>query len=961
MGAATNGFGSCFCVSYRSDLHCRLRNESGRLSVKRSNMTAKDYSQSPRRFQNQRKLRQDMLALTFYTTLAVIVTWPALSHLGDRVLGAYPGDNFQFLWALWYTAHAIFDLHSSPFFDPDIYFPFGFSLFRNLGEVSPATIFASVPLTRCLGEVATYNLLIIISFALTGFGTFLLARELRAGFPGALVAGIGVGFCAYHFAHAAGHLSLASTQWIPFFFLYLERTLRKPTIQNGILLGLFYALSALVSWYYASLLPIAAVLYLSFRFNYFKEPKRFVRVIKPGLVAAACAAVLILPFAVPYVLALKQGTMETRSVEESQAFSASVADFFIPPIRHLLWGHWVAQHWRSGANGLWGEWELYLGTLILPLALLGILYSKNRRITAGLIAIGVGAFLLALGPTLYFVHPSPLHGAANLAPLSHIPLPVMALKEIPPFSFLRGWARMGFFLELAMSLLAAKGCTYLLDLIGHRSMARYAVALTIVGLATLDSIVFLGMASVAPRSVDRWLAAQPGKFPVMEYPIPEHAYSGPAMYSTRFTGKQIIMGYASNPPNLHYFPTLSTFPSPAALDLLQRWGTKYVLVDETLYKGGSQFWNLWQTWRSLEAAIHDSDRLEEVTKLAGIHVYRFRSPETQTAGPQLLSNPGFKSGPAGDVPGWTAVGHPKIDRSGSRTHDGSGSCFVTMSDYLVSNSISINPGQCYLLELFSRSGKSRAARVSLQIVWQDALHHPLDPTTTSVRVIDTDEPWELAHAEFLSPPESRYAIIYAKTDTGAAWLDDYSFRQLASNCDPILKAVPNPAVQMPGTNQSRASLSWDSHAGASSYVGVSVNHQPEMHFVEGPEGMRFFDIEAKAVWEFRLYAGKGNNPIKTATVTSEEISPLSASPVVFTSSSLLGTTTISWNMPAHPEAEVWVSQNGGPENLFVRGASGAQQVPWIARGSTYEFRMYAELPERKLVGQLVVGAPKSSP
>src|SRR4029077_2341668 len=148
--------------------------------------------------------------------------------------------------------------------------------------------------------------------------------------------------------------------------------LQKPTIRSGILLGLFYALSALVSWYYASLLPIVAVLYLSFRFNYFKEPKRLVRVIKPGLVAAACAAVLILPFAVPYVLALKQGTMKIRSVEQSQAFSASVADFFIPSIKHPLFGHWVAQHWRVGANGVWGEWELYLGTVILPLALLGI-------------------------------------------------------------------------------------------------------------------------------------------------------------------------------------------------------------------------------------------------------------------------------------------------------------------------------------------------------------------------------------------------------------------------------------------------------------------------------------------------------------------------------------------------------------------------------------------------------------
>ena len=118
--------------------------------------------------------------------------------------------------------------------------------------------------------------------------------------------------------------------------------------------------------------------------------------------------------------------METRSLEESQAFSASVADFFIPSVRHPLFGRWIAQHWRSGANGLWGEWEVYLGTMIVPLALLGIIRSKDRRITAGLIAMGAGAFVLALGPTLYFVHPPSLRGAANLAPLSHIPLPVLA-------------------------------------------------------------------------------------------------------------------------------------------------------------------------------------------------------------------------------------------------------------------------------------------------------------------------------------------------------------------------------------------------------------------------------------------------------------------------------------------------------------------------------------------------------
>ena len=97
-------------------------------------MPENNYSLSQRRFRTKSRLSKNMLTLGFYTVLAVIVTWPALVHLRDQVLGDYPGDNFQFLWALLYTAHAIFDLHSSPFFDPDIYFPFGFSLFRNLGK-----------------------------------------------------------------------------------------------------------------------------------------------------------------------------------------------------------------------------------------------------------------------------------------------------------------------------------------------------------------------------------------------------------------------------------------------------------------------------------------------------------------------------------------------------------------------------------------------------------------------------------------------------------------------------------------------------------------------------------------------------------------------------------------------------------------------------------------------------------
>jgi hypothetical protein len=421
------------------------------------------------------------------------------------------------------------------------------------------------------------------------------------------------------------------------------------------------------------------------------------------------------------------------------------------------------------------------------------------------------------------------------------------------------------------------------------------------------------------------------------------------------------MGYASNPPNAPYFETLSTFPSPQALDLLQQWGTKFVLVNQKLYQNGSVFWRLWQTWASLAPAIQKSDRLNEVAVLGDVHVYELHSREIQPMSEELIPNPGFESGTTTEIQGWTWVGQPKIDHSGTQAHAGASSCLVTPSDYFVSDPVSIKPGRCYLLQAFGRRGKNKAAYLRLKIVWLDALRHPLDPSTTSVRVVELNDQWEPAREASLAPQEGHYATIYAVTQSGSGRLDDYSFRELSSDCDPTLIAIPNPAVLPPTAKRGTSSISWDSHSGAGSHVGVSIDGHPETRFAEGPVGMRLFDIQTASQWEFRLYGDSGTAPIKTVTVASQPIPTLSASSVVFESPSALGKTTISWNMPNHSEAEVWVSQDGGPEQLFVRGASGSQEAPWIARGSTYEFKLYAMLPKRKLIDKLRVRETGPSP
>src|SRR5713101_1091682 len=230
---------------------------------------------------------ETILVFLFYALLTVALTYPAVFFLRTKVLGG-PADNFHFLWELWYVAHALFDLHKPPFFDPDVFVPFGFSLLRNQ-DLSPGTVLLFSPLTHLCGEVFTYNFLILVSFPLTAFGTYLLARELWSNRAAAFVAGIIIGFCPYRFAHSVGHLSIVSTEWIPFFFLYLERLISRPRLKSAVLTGVFFGLSAWATWYYFFMVPFSAAFYVAFRIHWRAPGKELRHLLKLSLVSGGIA------------------------------------------------------------------------------------------------------------------------------------------------------------------------------------------------------------------------------------------------------------------------------------------------------------------------------------------------------------------------------------------------------------------------------------------------------------------------------------------------------------------------------------------------------------------------------------------------------------------------------------------------------------------------------------------------
>src|SRR5215467_7421230 len=120
--------------------------------------------------------------------------------------------------------------------------------------------------------------------------------------------------------HATGHLSIVSTEWIPFFFLYLERLISKPRLKSAVLAGVFFGLAAWATWYYFFMVPIAAVFYVTFRVDW--KAQDLGHLLRFGLIAVGVALVFVLPFLIPHYLATHGAKVDYRGAGESQAFAA---------------------------------------------------------------------------------------------------------------------------------------------------------------------------------------------------------------------------------------------------------------------------------------------------------------------------------------------------------------------------------------------------------------------------------------------------------------------------------------------------------------------------------------------------------------------------------------------------------------------------------------------------------------
>jgi len=554
------------------------------------------------------KIRLDIAVIAAYSALELVFTWPLALRLTTHVIG-FPNDNFEYIWKLWWTAHAVFERGVSPFVQPDIYYPFGYLL--AYGDITPAHTFLLMPVTLLLGATTTYNLIMLVSGPLSGWAMFRLARRWLArsgdGGEGALAAwaaffaGAVFALSAYRLFRTIGHLPLIDTHWLVIAVWGLDRWIESRRLRDALLAAIGISMAALGSWYYALmlliLLPVMLIAWVGDLRPLLQDRRTWVS----AAVVAGVTAALCVPFMLPYrEVGAQAGGALIVPLDDASFWAASPLDYLLPNPRHPLWGAAIQRAmWPLPGDppGEFGAATLGLTTLLF--AAWGWKRASGPRWRA-IKWVGGVALILSFGPILH----------VGRLPLG-IPLPAMLLRLLPLADSVRSWGRFSIFVMLVASLLAAAGFRAgLADIASHKRQMIAAALVTALALfesySTLDQLYEVG-----PRPVDAWLAAQPGDFAIMQYPLGE-ALSGRQMLYTRYHGKKITFGYGTYLPLIYLkrHPELAAFPADAALDRLVEWRVRYVLV-------GSRF----AAEPIPQAAIDAQPRLKRIGEWDGIDVY----------------------------------------------------------------------------------------------------------------------------------------------------------------------------------------------------------------------------------------------------------------------------------------------------------------------------------------------------
>lgn len=243
-----------------------------------------------------------VISFAVFTGITAAVYYPVISNIKTAVNGSLD-DAYAILWYIWWFKHSIIDLHISPSFSALVESPYGVA-------ITHSTILnhlIALPFTSLWGPVASYNIMILLSFVLSAVGMYLLVYEItRSAVPSAFSA-LAFAFSPYHTVFSAsGGMDGAQIQYMPLTLLFLLRHERSGSFRDLVLFLLFTALTLLSFGYYAALILLAIMVFVL----YMKVLPIAFEYLRPGSETPRLAKVLFWTFAGYIFMELAGNTIE---------------------------------------------------------------------------------------------------------------------------------------------------------------------------------------------------------------------------------------------------------------------------------------------------------------------------------------------------------------------------------------------------------------------------------------------------------------------------------------------------------------------------------------------------------------------------------------------------------------------------------------------------------------------------
>jgi uncharacterized membrane protein len=285
-----------------------------------------------------------------YALLTFVLTLPIGLRLSSEVPGG--GDAWQHVWNLWWVKEALLTYHTNPYHTDLLFYPEGANLYFHTLVLTAGLM--GIPLQLLgLDLITTYNVILLLSFVIGGYGMYLLCRYLTRNEWASFVGGIVFAFAPYHMAHLFGHMNLASLHWIPFYVLLLLKAADAPggsrlDIRRGAFYaagaGALLALNAYTEWLYAIFLVMLTGVLVAWRVLLPSE-RRAARDQHLGW-AEACMrlallvgtfVVLTAPVLFPMLDEARKGYAQ-QPPQEVLFYSADLVSALLPSELHPIWG-----------------------------------------------------------------------------------------------------------------------------------------------------------------------------------------------------------------------------------------------------------------------------------------------------------------------------------------------------------------------------------------------------------------------------------------------------------------------------------------------------------------------------------------------------------------------------------------------------------------------------------------------